>query len=159
MVQLESHSTLRHCLRFFTLVHITHKMLLPNVCPCTTTVCQSSSSQTMSPYSPQKLGVVPVVVTSGERKGLGNDLKCTFVILNLDLDSQEFFPLLSLLYLFQFNSTKSGNPLVAPSPGQLIDHQNLLSDIHTQFQAWVSRSKKVKVTCFQIQRQIQRQRK
>merc|ERR1711971_897165 len=48
----------------------------------------------------EKLGVVPVVVTSGERKGLGN-------------------------------------PLVAPSPSQLIDHQNLLSDIHTQFQAWV----------------------
>ena len=25
------------------------------------------------------------------------------------------------------------------SPQQLVDHQNLLSDIHTQFQAWVSK--------------------
>merc|ERR1719500_66486 len=48
----------------------------------------------------EKLGVVPVVVTSGERKGLGN-------------------------------------PLVPASPKQLVDHQILLSDIHTQFQAWV----------------------
>ena len=30
--------------------------------------------------------------------------------------------------------------MVPPSPGQLLDHQNLLSDIHTQFQAWVGSS-------------------
>ena len=31
-----------------------------------------------------------------------------------------------------------GNPLVAPSPQQLVDHQNLLNDTHLQFQNWVS---------------------
>ena len=40
--------------------------------------------------------------------------------------------------------------MVAPSPHQLQDHQNLLSDAHIQFQAWVSSTAnmmKVNVTC------------
>ena len=36
------------------------------------------------------------------------------------------------------NISKAGNPMVAPTPHQLQDHQNLLTDVHVQFQAWVS---------------------
>ena len=53
-VRLESPSTLLRCLRFL--------LMLSNLAQCQ---CQCQS------FPPQKLGVVPVVVTSGERKGLG----------------------------------------------------------------------------------------
>ena len=69
--------------------------------------------------SSQKLGVQPVILTSGERKGLGMS--------NL----QNCLDLLELYILLP------GNPLVAPSPHQLVDHQNLLDDTHLQFQNWV----------------------
>ena len=36
--------------------------------------------------------------------------------------------------------------MVPPTSDQLVDHQNLLSDAHLQFQAWVSTAKMVKVT-------------
>ena len=62
----------------------------------------------------------PVILTSGERKGLGMST------LQSSLDLLELCILLP------------GNPLVAPSPQQLVDHQNLLNDTHLQFQNWVS---------------------
>ena len=34
--------------------------------------------------------------------------------------------------------------MVPASPQQLVDHQSLLSDIHTQFQAWVSKDAKMR---------------
>ena len=37
--------------------------------------------------------------------------------------------------------------MVAPSPHQLQDHQNLLSDVHIQFQAWVSAAANIESEC------------
>ena len=44
----------------------------------------------------------------------------------------------SSLDLLELYILLPGNPLVAPSPQQLVDHQNLLNDTHLQFQNWVS---------------------